>query len=189
MPFQISFHPYTGPVVTREEALAVGFARYFEGAECTHGHVSERTIKTGRCVECTRISRNEYAIRYRAKHKDRFRKIWRAEANDRRLADPYLVQRAMEGRKARKLAIEETAAGRKKPDLCEICGEHHLRIVFDHDHATGLFRGWICDRCNKTLGHVKDNPNIFLKMAGYLTTTSRYSGRPVFMTHETGFYQ
>ena len=46
---------------------------------------------------------------------------------------------------------KEKIAGRKKPEQCEICGAMG-RICFDHDHATGKFRGWLCVRCNGALG-------------------------------------
>lgn len=60
-------------------------------------------------------------------------------------------------------------AGRPKPDACEVCAEPGRRIVFDHCHANGQFRGWICDRCNKTLGMVKDSPRLLIMLAEYLT--------------------
>lgn len=40
-----------------------------------------------------------------------------------------------------------------KPDVCEICGNPG-RIVLDHDHKTGAFRGWICGRCNTAEGMI-----------------------------------
>ena len=52
--------------------------------------------------------------------------------------------------------------------MCEICGELNIRIVFDHCHDAGHFRGWICDRCNKTLGLVKDSIGLLIKMSKYL---------------------
>lgn len=58
-------------------------------------------------------------------------------------------------------------AGRPKPEHCEICGSIG-RICFDHDHATGLFRGWICHRCNLGLGYVSDDTEILEKMITYL---------------------
>lgn len=65
------------------------------------------------------------------------------------------------------LAKKENDAGRKRPDKCEIC---HLASLtdFDHDHKTGKFRGWICRRCNLTLGMVKDNYELLLALAKYL---------------------
>ena len=65
------------------------------------------------------------------------------------------------------LQKKEKIAGRKKPDSCEICGGGGI-ICFDHDHKTGKFRGWICSRCNFTLGNVKDNSELLIALAEYL---------------------
>lgn len=61
----------------------------------------------------------------------------------------------------------EISAGREKPDSCEVCGTKGT-ICWDHNHETGLFRGWICVNCNVALGLVKDNKEILLKLAKYL---------------------
>ncbi len=62
---------------------------------------------------------------------------------------------------------KERKAGKKKSEQCEICGAFGI-IEFDHDHKTGKFRGWICHRCNWTLGLVKDNKEILSEMIEYL---------------------
>jgi hypothetical protein len=63
-------------------------------------------------------------------------------------------------------------AGRPPPDLCEICGRDPSgpgkRLNFDHCHATGAFRGWICAKCNMALGLMADNPAMIRKLADYL---------------------
>ena len=45
-------------------------------------------------------------------------------------------------------------------DHCELCGigESELKksLCLDHDHKTGKFRGWLCDRCNVTIVGVID---------------------------------
>lgn len=61
----------------------------------------------------------------------------------------------------------EKIAGRERPDNCEICGDFG-RICFDHDHGNGKFRGWICHRCNTSLGLVKDNKEILNALIKYL---------------------
>lgn len=58
-------------------------------------------------------------------------------------------------------------AGRPRPESCELCG-NEARTVFDHCHTTGKFRGWLCDRCNRTLGQVKDSAELLLMMMEYL---------------------
>jgi len=67
---------------------------------------------------------------------------------------------------------KEKIAGREMPESCEICSIQG-KIVFDHDHVTGKFRGWICERCNFSLGHAKDNPETLEKMAKYLRESKR----------------
>lgn len=91
-----------------------------------------------------------------------------AKARERRANDPTLqkirTQRWLDKRRGER----ELAAGRPTPDKCEICGEFHLRIVFDHCHIHGHFRGWICDRCNKVLGMVKDSTELLQLLVRYL---------------------
>lgn len=65
------------------------------------------------------------------------------------------------------LRDKEKEAGRKRPDYCELCKETG-RICFDHNHATGEFRGWICHRCNTVIGFAKDDPELLEKMSKYL---------------------
>ena len=55
-----------------------------------------------------------------------------------------------------------------RPEHCDICGGRVRVAVFDHCHATGRFRGWLCDRCNLTLGKVNDDPGLLKKMIAYL---------------------
>lgn len=59
------------------------------------------------------------------------------------------------------------SAGRLKPKVCDVCGGNG-KICFDHNHAKGEFRGWICNHCNLILGHAKDNAELLEKMIQYL---------------------
>lgn len=63
-------------------------------------------------------------------------------------------------------------APRPKPEQCEVCGafgnDTKKGIVYDHNHNTGKFRGWICLRCNVALGMVKDNIEILQNLIKYL---------------------
>jgi len=58
-------------------------------------------------------------------------------------------------------------AGRPQASICELCGQEG-KTVWDHDHKSNLFRGWICNRCNLVLGAVKDDPTLLQKMIAYL---------------------
>ena len=56
---------------------------------------------------------------------------------------------------------------------CEVCGTDiqntpQKRLVRDHNHDTGQFRGMACDSCNRGLGLFDDNPNLLISAAGYL---------------------
>lgn len=61
-------------------------------------------------------------------------------------------------------------APRPCPPVCEVCGRPpgQRRLHFDHDHTTGLFRGWLCSGCNIALGHVQDDPAILRALVLYL---------------------
>lgn len=66
----------------------------------------------------------------------------------------------------------EKLAGRKKSEQCEICGipasDLKKGLCYDHNHDTGKFRGWLCNRCNVTLGNVKDNIELLTAMIEYI---------------------
>jgi hypothetical protein len=67
---------------------------------------------------------------------------------------------------------QEDKAGRARPDACEVCGgankDSARKLHFDHDHATGEFRGWLCQGCNHALGQTGDSPATLRKLADYL---------------------
>jgi hypothetical protein len=62
---------------------------------------------------------------------------------------------------------KEIKAGRKRPLVCEVCGRTGV-ICFDHCHATGKFRGWLCSNCNCILGLAKDKVEILAALTKYL---------------------
>jgi hypothetical protein len=47
-------------IITREAAQAAGQIRYFTGEPCQHGHVVERRVISGVCVECDRLRDQEW---------------------------------------------------------------------------------------------------------------------------------
>jgi hypothetical protein len=68
---------------------------------------------------------------------------------------------------------------------CEICGDPTPSIptyktpslAFDHNHRTGLFRGFLCRPCNAAIGLLKDSPKLLRKAALYLERAERGRSR------------
>jgi len=58
-----------------------------------------------------------------------------------------------------------------KSGMCEVCGSDK-RIVYDHNHITGIFRGWLCNNCNVALGMVRDNPSTLKLLVAYIESKS-----------------
>lgn len=58
---------------------------------------------------------------------------------------------------------------RRQGNVCAICdqpfeGQSHI----DHDHATGVFRGVLCPRCNMALGLFRDSLRALYSAIDYL---------------------
>lgn len=53
------------PLTLREIAASNGLDRYIPDKPCKKGHLTERSVKTGACMECGRNSANEYMKRNR----------------------------------------------------------------------------------------------------------------------------
>jgi len=71
-------------------------------------------------------------------------------------------------------ARRDAAAG-PKPERCPICllpftPTGPRKAVWDHNHRTGKFRGWICCFDNRMLGMVQDSPDTLRRAALYIET-------------------
>lgn len=115
-------------IVTRAEALLQKQKRYYTGKLCKRGHLNERYLSSGHCVECDRVrndprKRLEYAREYnRQRHG---------------LPQPnYSVTDCCE--------------------ICGQ-SNNNVSLCLDHDHETGEFRGWLCHTCNCGIGFLGDN--------------------------------
>ena len=152
---------HSGPIVTRAEAKLEGATTYFTGKPCPHGHIAIRYTRSCDCAACTSIYRKNRRISTPSLERDKMR-AWRLE-------------NGLEEKKRKRLRKESQrikAAGRVKSNACELCWTTGTRIVFDHCHASGNFRGWLCEKCNFALGLAKDDPALLRRMADYLERNS-----------------
>lgn len=74
----------------------------------------------------------------------------------------YLMNNSIVDPKFSERLKKEKKIGRKKPKYCELherlflnfkklSTNNRLEIVADHNHETGIYRGWICHSCNTQL--------------------------------------
>lgn len=91
---------------------------------------------------------DEYRKKYKEENKERFKK--------------YEKDKVL-----RKIARQNVMATRPRPDRCELCGEIGP-VVYDHCHKTGIFRGWLCSKCNRFLGWLEHDLEMPSKVTAYL---------------------
>lgn len=77
-----------------------------------------------------------------------------------------------ECRKCEKIAAKQLSIAKKnappKPDVCDCCRKPTTVFILDHDHETGLFRGWLCRNCNHGIGKLGDDINGITNAMRYL---------------------
>lgn len=66
------------------------------------------------------------------------------------------------------LSYEEVQALKTEDTSCAICGVQE-KLVLDHDHKTGAFRGFLCCRHNRALGLLGDDLEGVTAAFNYLT--------------------
>ena len=52
---------------------------------------------------------------------------------------------------------------------CVLCGKYTKKLVQDHNHENGELRGWICGKCNFTIGLIERGAGVG-KIFKYLST-------------------
>jgi len=79
------------------------------------------------------------------------------------------------GMKVAKRLAKEQKISYKAPDgtCCSICKKINKRMVFDHCHEKEIFRGYLCDPCNRSMGVLGDNIEGLLKCINYLNKTEK----------------
>jgi hypothetical protein len=123
--------------------------------------LSEFPRERSQCRPCTSRQALEWRTKNRERHHANFRQ-WELRTKFGMTPEDYDVMLVAQG------------------GVCAICGtaERECRggrpkhFAIDHDHRTGRVRGLLCHLCNRTLGRLKDRPELFEKAAAYLRSFS-----------------
>lgn len=57
----------------------------------------------------------------------------------------------------------------QQQEQCAICEAADHRLVIDHCHLTGRFRGLLCQACNSGIGALKESKDVFARALRYLS--------------------
>jgi len=141
-------------------------------------------------LEKVRAANREYRRKIRKENPEKHRAVRREwqEANKDRLAqlrkekrknnrfetllEDSIHRAKQHGYEPCKATIDELKAA--FTGHCQICRvpeiECNQRLHMDHDHKTGYFRGFLCNNCNRALGHFKESEEILINALHYLMT-------------------
>ena len=139
----------------------------------------DKTRKDGlrnKCKDCDREIKRKYtqtphAKKLRKINQKKYRQTLRGKTVDKAVNRKHRLKREYN------MTVKEYSTMLQQQNgVCAICGksETHtnqggvMPLSIDHNHKTGKVRGLLCARCNITLGFVKDNKNLLLKLAIYL---------------------
>jgi len=153
----------------RAAAKLAGESRYSTGKPCKNGHMALRITSNAQCTECIRLaihlwnSRNKQRMKLRSD-------AWRKANPERCRAYQRKHSEKKSQRAWRRQGLPRPL--RPRASHCEICGEAPTKkaLALDHCHKTGIFRGWLCGRCNTAIGLFRDNPRALLLAFRYLAS-------------------
>lgn len=175
-------------IVTPAQVRKEGMSTYYTGLPCKRGHTAARYL-SGNCVECYKDESNLIRagayyeknrlriagrnLAYHVANPDVQKRCLANQKRKRRMArgqDPDAPGR-INARRPERAPTEEplrvAIAGRPRAARCELCNRES-KTVFDHCHISGRFRGWLCRRCNVTLGLAHDDTALLLRIVSYL---------------------
>lgn len=142
-------------VEQRRRAEQQGLTKFMPSRPCANGHLSERYVVSGICVECQKRQK----IKHKGKYKETERKYY--ERNRDRVRNNAL--KCNYG-----ITLKEyNELLWKQGGRCAICRnilELGKRTHVDHCHDTGRVRGILCHACNVGIGHFRHSP-LLLKLA------------------------
>jgi recombination endonuclease VII len=135
--------------------------------------MAKRRLTDEQRLENRRASRKAWYQKYRDRELERGKarvaalppgqmKAYQAEYRTRPEVRAKELQRAQA-----RAGIADAPAG-PMSGRCQICDDWKESLCCDHDHDTGLQRGWLCFRCNMGLGHFSDNAELMQAAIQYL---------------------
>lgn len=157
--------------ISRKKAKEKGLIRFYTGAPCVNGHVAERYVRDGYCVECNAARANRYASSNRKKVNAN-RRAWykRNSAAYRKWMREWRKANPEKCRAYKRKHLPEPT--RPEPKRCELCSclpnGRGKTLHLDHDHRTGKFRGWLCSQCNTAIGSLGDCAAALRRAVRYL---------------------
>ena len=165
-------------VVSRKEAIDRGLLHFFTGQPCLYGHLSKRYASTNGCLECekARQKRRKYiekiidgkavSMTYKEYQRHRYH-----HEGGRKQRSAYCKRPDVQARIWAQRGLPEPT--RPRPENCECCGSAPgIRgLSLDHCHVTGGFRGWLCNKCNVSIGGLGDNLDGLHRAVEYLMRT------------------
>lgn len=113
------------------------------------------------CTECKREKGREYGKKNRKKLNE-YEKKYKKE--NKTIKKRMLIALQASRRSAKKYGFIPCIAsvdelGKSLTGFCFICGISEdsciKKLSADHDHKTGRFRGWLCNKCNYKVGQLE----------------------------------
>lgn len=122
------------------------------------------------CRDCANARNGRYYLANKQKVNERQRAFRKTDYR-KAYARKYMAARLRRQR--------DESATRPRPLLCEACGSagDQRGLVFDHNHGSGEFRGWLCNRCNRVLGMCDDSVSVLRQLAAYLEKANGKKGK------------
>lgn len=124
-----------------------------------------------------------YQRAYRARHPERVREAARIHAKKKRVEKPEEMhiqdRRSALGKNYGITQETYLEMLKKQGGVCAICArpqsDRMKYLCVDHDHKTGEVRELLCQSCNVSLAHAKEDPLILKSMIAYVNRHSSQS--------------
>jgi hypothetical protein len=134
-------------------------------SEC---HPDRPAVVRGMCNPCYQHSLLTPGARQAKVERERARRSsWTSEQRESESRRLTGLRNNSRQNRWRRIGCTNPPQDRPENQPCEICGQSKP-LHLDHDHATGLFRGWLCGPCNQGLGQFRDDPMRIQSALNYL---------------------